>query len=1037
MFFRRYRLRWSLMLAVVAVLGGLLLYESQGGVRIETDILASLPRHDPVLADAHRVIRHLPVQDRLIIDVEGRGEGAGTDLKSVPGEISRDALAAASDIIEAGLRESGLFRQVGMQQMEALFPELVDHVVGHLPLLFDGPQLEVQIAPLLAPAELRRILAEDLKVVQGLEGIGQADLIVRDPLGLRNLVLARLSQLLPSREAQLYRGKLLSRDGGHLLVMAELKGSATDTTYSKAIPPLIKSLEEKLNGQYQPRGIRFTLTPVGAYRAALDNENAARRDMKTAIVLTTLGIAFLLIVTFPRPLVGLLALLPSTAGAIFALLVCSFLFPSLSILAVSFGGAIMAFTVDLGITYLLFLDRPCEVSGRQAAREVRAAEILAALTTIGGFLLLLLSRFRVLAEVGVFAALGVAFAFAFVHWVFPRIFPVMPPALKTRDPWLSRILDRIALSGGKAKLVAVALFFGVMLSFARPVFQVDINAMNALSMETIAAEKTLQRVWGDLTSRVYLMIEGGSLADLQAKSDRLAGMLREDLNRGTVGAAFALSDLFPGEALAKRHAADWQSFWTPRRVAEFRRELAQAAREMGFAPDAFGAFMGALSATPPVAAAIPEKFAGFLGIAAEKSSRVQVSMVTPGPSYDAEPFFARYAATNLVSIFDAGLFNRRLGEVLVSIFTEIALITGLGIVLVVFAFFLDWRLSLIVLAPVAFALVCTLGTLKLLGHPVDIPGIMLWIVIMGMGIDYGIYYVCAYQRYLDERHPFMGLIRQAMFLAGATTLIGFGVLAFAQHAVLKSIGLTSLLGIAYSLVGAFLIVPPLVKRTLVPVALPPEALETGSPRHTERTLLRYRHIEATPRLFARWKIRLDPMFPRLATFIKDPRRILDIGCGYAVPSVWLLELFPAATVCGFDPDEERVRVARSALGSRGDIRTDRAPDLGDLPDRTDTALILDVIHMLDDAALRETLRILHEKLIPGGRLVIRVTIPLACQTPWMRRLEEFRLRRHRLSPHYRTREDLTAMIRTAGFQIETVEPAAPRSEEWWFIADQE
>ncbi len=397
---------------------------------------------------------------------------------------------------------------------------------------------------------------------------------------------------------------------------------------------------------------------------------------------------------------------------------------------------------------------------------------------------------------------------------------------------------------------------------------------------------------------------------------------------------------------------------------------------MGFAPDAFGAFVNSLSAAPPAAAAIPEKFAGFLGIAAEKSSRVQVSMVTPGPAYEANAFFARYAATNLVSLFDAGLFNQRLGEVLVSLFTEIAFITGLGIILVVFLFFLDWRLSLIVLMPVAFALVCTLGTLKLLGHPVDIPGIMLWIVIMGMGIDYGIYYVCAYQRYLDERHPFMGLIRQAMFLAGATTLIGFGVLAVAQHAVLKSIGLTSLLGIAYSLVGAFLIVPPLVKRALVPVVLPPEALEAGSPRHTERTLLRYRHIEATPRLFARWKIRLDPMFPRLAAFMKNPRRILDIGCGYGVPSVWLLELFPAATVCGVDPDEERIRRGRARpRAAGGGPDGPGARPCGACRTSADTALILDVIHMLDDAALRETLRILHAKLIPGGRLVIRVDHP--------------------------------------------------------------
>lgn len=889
--------------------------------------------------------------------------------------------------------------------------------------------------PRLTPSRVRSALAENLKILEGFEGIGQADLIARDPLGLRNLVLARMAQLLPTKDARFYRGKLLSRDGRHLLVMAELKGAATDSTYTRAIPPLIEGLAKQINGQGQPAGIKFTLTPVGAYRAALDNENAARRDMGTAILLTTLGIAFLLVITFPRPLIGLLALIPSTAGSLLALLVCSFLFPSLSILAVSFGGAIMAFTVDLGIAYLLFLDRPWEVSGSQAAREVQSAEILAALTTIGGFLLLLVSEFRVLAEVGVFAALGVAFAFAFVHWVFPRLVPAMPAALKPRDPWLGRFLDRGILTGEKGKLIAAALFFAVMLFFARPVFLVDINAMNSLSGETIAAEKTVQSVWGDLASRVYVLTEGKTLAELQARSDRLAGMFREDRERGVVKGAFLLSDLFPGEALAARHGTDWRAFWTPARVHDLEGELTRAARELGFARDAFAPFLASLTGPPPAPAPLTDKFSGFLGIAAEPASLVQVAMVTPGPAYDGDAFFARYAATGLANLFDAGLFNRRLGEVLVTLFGQIAWITGLGIVLVVFVFFLDWRLSLIVLAPVLFALVGTLGTLNLLGRPVDIPGIMLWIVIMGMGIDYGIYYTCGYQRYLDERHPSMGLIRQTMFLAGATTLIGFGVLAGAQHAVLKSIGVTSLLGIGYSLIGAFLIVPPLVKRTLVPAALPPEIPETGSPRHTERTLLRYRHLGATPRLFARWKIRLDPMFPRLATLVKDPRRILDIGCGYGIPSVWLLELFPEASVLGIDPAPERVRVAGRAIGPRGEARTGRAPDLKDLPDKADTALILDVIHMLDDGQLRETLAVLHDKLCPGGRLILRATVPTACATPWMRRVEEFRLRRNRLSPHYRSCDALAAMLAAAGFVVITSESAAPGSEEVWFVAE--
>jgi uncharacterized protein len=1020
MFLKRYHFRWSLVIAITAVLGCVLVYESYH-LKIETDILASLPRHDPVLADAYRVIRHLPVQDRLIIDCEIRGG-------------SRDDLVSGAELIETGLKKSGLFRKVGMQQMQTLFPELVTHIVDHLPLLFDGPRLEAEIAPLLTPAQVRKALAGNLKLLQNLEGIGQTGVIARDPLGIRNLVLAKMAQMLPSRDAMIYRGQLLSRDGAHLLIMAELAGSATDSAYVRAIPPLLNELAEKLNRPQQSRGIGFTLTPVGAYRAALDNENAARRDMRMAILLTTIGIAILLIIIFPRPLVGLLALIPSTAGAILALFVCSFLFPSLSILAVSFGGAIMAFTVDLGIAYLLFLDRPYETSGKQAAREVQAAELLAALTTIGAFLLLLLSRFRVLAEIGVFAALGVVFAFLFVHWIFPLIFPVMPPALKTRNMWLNRALEKVVLSGGKVGIAAVVLLFGIMLFFARPVFQVDINAMNSLSEDTIAAEEKIQELWGNLTSRVYLMIEGRSLSDLQKKNDRLSGLMGDDLNRGAVTSAFLPSDLFPGEELAGRHATAWRAFWTFRRVVDLDRELRRAGREMGFAPDAFLAFANSLTAPPPPVTAIPEPFAGFLGIAPVKSSWVQVSMVTPGPAYDAESFFARYATPGLAGIFDAGLFSKRLGEVLVSLFVEIAVITGLGIIVVVFLFFLDWRLSLIVLAPVAFALICTLGTLKLLGQPLDIPGIMLWIVIMGMGIDYGIYYVCAYQRYPDERHPSMGLIHQAMFLAGTTTLIGFGVLAAAQHAVLKSIGLTSLLGISYSLLGAFLIVPPLVKRALVPVQLPPEDILAGSPRHHQRVRLRYRHIEAFPRLFAGFKMRLDPMFPRLAEFLREPRRIIDIGCGYGVPSVWLLELFPSATVCGLDPDEERVRVARRALGPRGEVRTGRAPQLEELPGDADTALVLDVIHMLSDEELMKTLEILRAKLLPGGRLILRATIPVNRSRPWMGRLEELRLKSHHLKPHYRTPDGLEALIVAAGFHVEEIRRAVPGSEEFWLVA---
>ncbi|MCP3967065.1 MAG: MMPL family transporter, partial [Lentisphaerae bacterium] len=141
--------------------------------------------------------------------------------------------------------------------------------------------------------------------------------------------------------------------------------------------------------------------------------------------------------------------------------VYSLFHPSISMLTLGFGGAIISITVDHGIIYLLFLDRPHETSGSKVAHEVRAIGLLATLTTVGAFSALSFSGFPILAQVGQFAALGIALAFIFVHTVFPLIFPTMPPARRQIKPFLQRVTDALALKGGKTKAyiaLGLALF---------------------------------------------------------------------------------------------------------------------------------------------------------------------------------------------------------------------------------------------------------------------------------------------------------------------------------------------------------------------------------------------------------------------------------------------------------------------------------------------------------------------------------------------------------------------------------------------------
>jgi len=105
---------------------------------------------------------------------------------------------------------------------------------------------------------------------------------------------------------------------------------------------------------------------------------------------------------------------------------------------------------------------------------------------------------------------------------------------------------------------------------------------------------------------------------------------------------------------------------------------------------------------------------------------------------------------------------------------------------------------------------------------------------------------------------------------------------------LRSIGLTSLLGIGYSIIGAYFILPLLMKKIFTSVRYPAGNVTIGSPEHTRRTILRYRHLPAHPRLFARFKIMIDPMFNELQRYVQNPAglSISVAATVYLPPGFW-------------------------------------------------------------------------------------------------------------------------------------------------------
>lgn len=204
---------------------------------------------------------------------------------------------------------------------------------------------------------------------------------------------------------------------------------------------------------------------------------------------------------------------------------------------------------------------------------------------------------------------------------------------------------------------------------------------------------------------------------------------------------------------------------------------------------------------------------------------------------------------------------------------------------------------------------------------------------------------------------------------------------------------------------------------------------------SEQVLWRYRTMGAYHRLFARFKLCLDPMFSELPSLLSnsDIRTVADIGCGYGVPACWVLERFPDAIVYGIDPDPRRVSVASLAVGKRGFITVSGAPDIPKMSGSVDLAMMLDIIHFLDDDQFRLTLIRLSVILGQKGRIIIRATLPPAYQFPWVWWMENIKYKAAGIQCYYRIFDEIETIVHQAGFDFELSAPSGSKGDLVWLI----
>jgi hypothetical protein len=122
------------------------------------------------------------------------------------------------------------------------------------------------------------------------------------------------------------------------------------------------------------------------------------------------------------------------------------------------------------------------------------------------------------------------------------------------------------------------------------------------------------------------------------------------------------------------------------------------------------------------------------------------------------------------------------------------------------------KAMLVSMVPLIFSLAVIMGIMRLIGIKINFVNMVAIPLLIGTGIDYGIYII---SRYLEDlKHDVVAAINetgQSLFLSALTTIIGFGSLIVVDNQGLSSLGMMCAVGIMICSLSSVIILPALLR----------------------------------------------------------------------------------------------------------------------------------------------------------------------------------------------------------------------------------
>jgi 1-acyl-sn-glycerol-3-phosphate acyltransferase len=664
------------------------------------------------------------------------------------------------------------------------------------------------IDSLIGSENLNPLVAEHMKVINSPAGFMAARILFSDPLGIISKQYERLKALQVDDNLLLYRNYLVSKDKQHLtffLLPAESDNNRKNAEFIEKFEKLISQLQGT-NKNY----IKVEYT--GAVPIAVANAKRIQRDIQLTVNIALLVIVFLIVYFYRRWHYFGLILLPAFMGATLALLFFTLQYGKISAISLGIGSVLLGISVDYAFHIFTHLKH---TKGIQSLRkDVSLPILMSSLTTGSAFLGLLALSSPALRQLGIFAAISVVGAALISIFVLPHLSGTSDSKRVTTNTYIEKLA---AFTTPKPKynflaVTVITLFFAL---FAGKVaFEPNFEKLNYMTPQLTMAEKNLERAGDFSGKKSYLLSEGVNLNEAILNAKNGVSRLDSLKNANVIHQYNSALSLLVSTEEQEKQLAQWRSFWSAEKIAEFKALLAVASQEVHLKPEAYNSFFELLDF--PYGIVNPEVMldrysdiaSSFKITSKEKVYLAHIIHLDEKQRKTVSEYFQSMPNNHLVDkkIFFSGIF-----ETLQTDFKDLLLLSTGLVFIIVLVFLGRIELAIVTTLPVFVSWIWTLGFMGLFDLKLNFFNIVICSLIFGLGIDYAIFITRGLMQEHKTGQKNLVSYKSSILISAITTTIGLGVLLFAKHPALKSIAGLAIIGIVSSVIISFALQPVLFR----------------------------------------------------------------------------------------------------------------------------------------------------------------------------------------------------------------------------------